>query len=435
MATAEPLESAKERFAQGDFPECLRLLTFAFIKDHDNRDCYVLAAMCLRQMKADAEAELFERALANFENYAGFFDLGYHFIDVGHERLAIPMLERAFKLSPGNTEVALELAIAKCGRFQPFEARKVLLECEFSEGFWLRYQFHWSSLLCGITDGAEQFIKDSRRRFLAEAASHEIRGALYALDKLDELRLRLTLLPDPKPLIMHWHFLQYGAAILEYFDDREGQEGLQVAGGRWVYVGLSYKQMASTLIKLKQYLKAIERSPSLILSMPDRDSTIIAHAAARLFGLPLTVIPDPANVGWEESLLIAANNWNLENAAIEKVLKGQSVFAFNLNWLQQGPITPDIAGLMSQYCSFPWSKDRLQIDPESNERIVLPEDLRDPEEIAAEFNVESTEPDEYFPEILDFYNQNALYLKGGRLGGTKRWRFITDSPVPGNYFC
>ena len=436
MATAtDPLETAKENFAQGKHQECLRMLTFAFNDTPDNRDCYQMAALCLRQMNAEIEAKLFEDALSSFDNYKSFFDLGFHFVDVGHDRMAIPMLQRAFKLSPGNGGVGLELAIALCSRFRPQEAREVLMQCDLAANFWIGYQFYWSSLLCGLTDGVEQFIKESRRLFLSQAATHEIKGALYALDKLDEFRLRLTLLEDPQPIIMHWHFIQYGAAILDYFDDREGQQGMQVAGGRWVYVGISYKQLSITLNKLKRYLQAIGREPKLILSMADRDSTIIAHGAAKIFGLPMTEIADPSAIGWEESLIIAAQNHSYEGANIERILKGQTVFSFNLDWLNKGPCTPDLAGMMSQYCTWPWSKDRLIVDPETKERQEAEDDNRSPEEIAEEFGQELEEFEPEFEQVLDFYKQNMLYLKGGRLGGSKRWRFITDSPVPGSYFC
>src|SRR6185295_19382987 len=94
----DPLESARAKYEEHDYPECLRLLTFAFTDNPDNRGSYELAASCLRQMKAEDEAALFEAALADFDNYKPFFDLGYHFIDAGHDRLAIPMLQRSFSL-------------------------------------------------------------------------------------------------------------------------------------------------------------------------------------------------------------------------------------------------------------------------------------------------------------------------------------------------
>lgn len=430
-----PLTMAKSKFDEQNYQECLRLLIFAFTQNSSNRDCYELAAACLRQMKADDEVKLFEAALAAFDDYRPFFDLGYHFVEAGHDRLAIPMLLRSFYLNPGNSDVGLELAIALCGRFQPDQAREVLLQCDLVSSFWVAYQYFWASMLCNIRDGAEQFIKESRRQFLAEAASHEVRGALYALDKLDEMRLRLQAIGAPKPLIRDWHFIQYGAAILDYFDDRDGQEGYKVAGGRWVYIGVSYQQLSITLTKLKRLMHILGREPRLVLSMPDRDSKIIAQAVANMFKLPLTVIADPANIAFEESLLVAANNLNLAGAQIERILKHQTVFSFNLDWLSQGPNTPDITGIMSQYCVFPWSKDRLVVEPGTNNRVSAPEDTRSPEEIAAEFSQEIDDMDPHFAEVLDFYKNYAPYLKGGRLGGGKRWRFITDSPVPGNYFC
>lgn len=429
----DPLESAKENFAQGKYQECLRLLTFAFNQNPDNRDSYVLAGMCLKQMGADDEAKMFEHVVSQFDSSKAFFDLGYHFIDAGHDRLAVPMLERAFKLEPGNSNIGLELAIALCALFQPAQAREVLLQCDLSSSFWVGYQFYWSSLLCGITDGAEQFSKESRRQFLSQAASHEIRGALYALDKLDELRIRLAVMQKPPLEIQYWHFIQYGAAILDYFN--EDEEQLNVAGGRWVYVGVSYQQLATTLNKLHRLLNELGKSPRQIIGLPDQDSAIIATAAGKIFDLPVQIVSKANEASQDDSLLIAANNWNLVEVPLERVLKGQTVFAFNHNWLNQGPNTPDVSGLMTQYCTWPWSKDRLLIDPETNQRMEVEEDTRSIEEIANEFAYPVADLGDKFADLLSFYKDNSVYLKGGRLGGNKRWRFIPDSPVPGSYFC
>ncbi len=434
-AAVDPLEQAKENFSLGRYQECLRLLTFAFTENPDNRDCYVLAAMCLRQMNAESEAKLFDQVLASFDDSEVFFKLGYHFMDVGHDRLAIPILKRAFALDPGNNNIGLELAIACCGQFQPESARRILSECDLASNFWLAYQYYWSSMLCGITDGVEQFSKESRRQFLSQAASHEIRGALYALDKMDEFRIRLAALGKPEQHVMYWHFLQYGSAILDYFDNREGQNGLEVAGGRFVYVGISFAQLTITLNKLRHFLTELGKNVKRVISLPDRDSSIIASGAAKILDLPLQIVDDPQRASIEETLLVAANSWDLEKTPIERVLKGQTVFAFNHNWLKAGTSTADVIGLMSQYCTWPWSKERLVIDPKTKQRMEAEEDTRSVEEIAFEFGNQLNDFEPEFAGQLEFYKRNAVYLKGSRLGGNKRWRFITDSPVPGNYFC
>lgn len=428
-------ESAKEHFDKGNFSECLRLLVFALTASPDNLQCYELASACLQKIGAPDEAALFDRAISNFEDPDAFYDLGYHFIDVGHDRLAVPLLERSLKLRPGDANIALELAIAYCGQFNPQKARAILSTVERGQNFWVNYQYYWSSLLCGTDDSTDRFIKESRRQFLSEAASNEIRGALYALDKLDELRMRLSLVKDPLPIVMHWHFIQYGAAILEYFDDRNNQNGLAVAGGRWVYVGISYSQLALTLRKLKTFLATLNRMPKTLLTIDDRDSMIIAAAVGKILRAPVEIVTEPNTISREESLLVVANNWNLGKFPIERVAKGQTIFAFNINWLDEGPCAPDVCGLMSQYCTYPWSKDRLEIDPETKQRKEAVEDKRDPEEIAEEIAAEVISEDELFPQTMDFYKSVADYLKGGKLGGQKRWRFITDSPVPGSYFC
>ena len=134
------------------------------------------------------------------------------------------------------------------------------------------------------------------------------------------------------------------------------------------------------------------------------------------------------------TLLVAADNRQLRDMALLPVLEQLSIFALNMHWLHRGGITPDIAGVMNQSFTLPWSGDMLQLDPETRE-ITSPEpDTRPVSVIAQELAATEAEEDPYFDDTLHFYEARADFLKGGVRGGRARLAFHPDSPVPGSYF-
>jgi tetratricopeptide (TPR) repeat protein len=430
----EHLESAREALDEGNPQEALRRLTYGFGADVEYTPLYELAVTCLRQIDGEEEAQLFEEARDDFDDAEPFYALGYHFVEVRRYELAIPFLERAHALAPRREDVALELALAYNSRFRPQDARDLLQPPHLRQSFWNGYEYHWASLLCNRPQGVERFVDDSCAGIAdAELDVHTHHTLLFVLDKMAEVLMRLQAFPDPRPLVQDWHFIQYGAAILDYFDDRTAEDGLEVAGGRWVVLWGSAGHIAMILHKLKRWLIALDRLPQRVVGLPDRDSEIVARAAAHLLELPFVSAEDESPAQ-PHTLLVAADNRQLTDSGLMPVLEGQTLFALNQHWLHRGGITPDVAGVMTQTLTLPWSGENVQVDPETR-RVTRPEPDTRPAHVIAQ-ELAGTEPhhDPRFDDILAFYQARADYLKGGRRGGDLRLPFLSDSPVPGAYF-
>lgn len=452
-------EELKQKLVDGKFAECWSKISLAFPDLPETVEKYRLAAdsLCHLDPASGELAGLFNQAAENFEKPGPFYELGYFMLDANNKELAKSMFLRALSLDPNNSDVALELAVLHCGLREPEQARILLRRFDHSI-FWIAYQYYVASLLCNYSEGIKNFIDDSRPHFYSPSAGYIIE----ALDKLEEMNIRLQTLPQPQPQIRDWHYIQYGAAVLDYMPTRY----LNATGGRQVLFEVRYDQLNLSINKLKHLVNELGRLPNLVVSLPDRDSQIIAHAISKLFQLPLSVMDDPGKVvyknemmlarwfNWssdkfpallqsdkEDSLLVAASSRALYAVDCAKVLKNQTVFVFSLDWLGYGMDTPDIAGWMSQETIFPWEK--YQFGNQLNEPLIVAkrnEDTRTPELIANEFagqisEIPSADGDIWkFEDIIEFYKQHASNLKGGVHGGNKRLRFLTDSPVPSTYY-
>ena len=433
----ENLQLARASLAQGDATECLRLLGFGFGADSTLKPLYEVARQALQQLQAPEEAALFERALSDFGSAKPFYDLGYHFVGVGSDRLAIPFLERAHALAPGDIDIANELCLALCGQFQPARGADVLaqvLEPLDSRPFWPWFQLQWARLLTNQPTGIAEWITESRAVLSAAGLSEEQRANTgYVLDKLEAALHRLQSVPDPRPLVQDWHFIQYGAAILDYMDDSVTEGGLEVAGGRHVATWGQVGDVRRVLEKLKQFLDATGQKPQVVIALEDRDSQIIALAAAQVLALPYE-IASAQNIGRAKALIVAGDNRAIDWNALRVVAQEQVLFAFSHHWLAGSAVTPDISGLMAQSYYLPWNGNAMRVDPETHEVTRSEPDERDPSEIAAEIARATFEPDPRWPEILGFYASRREMLSNS-VPGKPRLPFITDSPVPGSFFC
>ena len=436
---AQPyLKAAQAAWKAADPRGALRELAQGLRADAGHKPLYKLAAKCLRALEAEDEAQLLEAALADFRSAEAFFAPGLYYARDQNFELALPLLERAHTLAPKRLDVALELAQSYTSRFRPQDACAALQRAGFADNFWATFEFYWAALLCQrhLTEIAE-FVELGRANVAHADLDADSRSHLtYALDKLAQALARLRAFPpETPPRIWDWHFLQYGAAILDYCDARVAEDALDIAGGRWVAVWITSAKVAMLLDKLHRLLTALERAPQRIIALPDRDSEIIGRAAALLFDLPFELADEEASeaLAQPHSLLIAADQRQLEIASLLPVLEGQTVFALNLHWLRHGGMTPDIAGLTSQALYLPW-EGALQVDPETRQVNRTAPDDRPAESIAQELAATTPEQDAHFAETLAFYRARAAYLKGGRYGGDLRLPFHSDSPVPGSYF-
>jgi len=411
-------------------------LRSGFAVDPAHRTLYALAAESLRQLGGENEALLFEQALARFDTYQPFFELGYHFIEVGNDALAVPFLERAHALAPTDVPTATELALAVTAQFRPCRGREVLAKTNYTSSFSAAYQYHWCSLLCekGEAETAE-FIDGGRNAVRTGGVPAQWASEVTVmLDKLDACRERMQAIGKPEPFVRDWHFIQYGAAVLDFFDERSAEEGLSVAGGRYVYQSSDAASLYGILERLGRFLEILQRRPAQVLYVADRDSEIVGRAVAAVLGLPVDVAT-AENVAGPHRLIVASDNHALADIAEALLIphEAQTVFSLVMDWLEPGVLTPDISGVMAQHFVLPWQSG-LRIDPDTRQAVRTEPDTRPAAEIAAELLSAEPTPDPRFErETLPFYQRLRTLLKGVR-EGDRRLRFSRDSPVPGAYF-
>ncbi|MEN2776427.1 hypothetical protein ABCY62_15500 [Acetivibrio clariflavus] len=429
--------AAKKAFDEGDYSESLRLQTFAFCIDPDFTPTYELAVLTLEKLGAHDEASLFKNAITDFNNYKPFYDLGHHFINADNYRMAIPFLQRSLILSRNSLGVAMELAIAYTAQFQPEKGMELLKRIDLGDSFWAWCQLYWCSLLSNKPDGIEEFISRTRMQFFKDnsAIRNKNTAAIYAaISKLEECLLRYKTVENPEYIIRIWHYIQYGAAILDYFDNSIAENALKVAGGRYVAKFGSNSDVKMIICKLKEYLIKLERYPESIYILPGRNSEILGKAISKIFGV------DCKQYNRNESVqngLIVAGDTSEFNGYPELVnITGNTVtFALNHNWLENSLIAPDVCGFMTQMYIFPWEGGSPKINPETNKIDKSEPDLRPAEEIAESIAKEEVEINPDFKDILEFYYERKDYLKGGLKDSFKRLHYNTDSPVKGSYFC
>jgi tetratricopeptide (TPR) repeat protein len=425
---AGDLMVARAAFHDGDARAALLRLIPIFEADASFTPAYALASDCLRALGGDAEAALFQAAAAHLQDSRPLYELGRHFVDADRERLAIPFLERALALAPGDPNVALQLAAALTAERQPQRARDVLENVDRSSGS-VAHQYYWSTLLTGRSDGVHEFVSDGRQALEQDAdrlGAYAVKLYSARLDELDDCATRFERIDHPQARVRDWQYIQYGAAILDEW------ECMEVAGGRYVMQCATYTQVATILHRLRQTLTALNHYPVCVLGLADRDSEITARAAAEVLGVPYAPATQSL-VGTPGALIIVGDAQSTMYVEELRVAQpNQTLFALNLQWTSGAEITPDIAGLLSQTFFPPWGA-QLKLNPTSKGLEQTVPDNRPAYEVAAE--VAATRPlvSSRFDEVLDFLVQHAVFLKAGR-AGSRRSHFRKDSPIPGAAF-
>lgn len=429
--TIKHLKSAEENFAKGEYEKALLNLKWGFKEDNEYQPLYQLAIQVLDKLEASEEKNLFENALANFKQFQPFYDLGYHFIDIGNYDLAQSFYEKALKIDPSSTDTAYELSLAYSARFNTKKALEVLENTDISYDFWAIYRLHQCKIWNNQTEGVKGFIEQVKKRLQQEDRNDDTDFAKEKIEELEEVFSRYNLLGNPETHIREWHFIQHGAAVLDYFEDTEEY----VAGGRYVALWGTMESVREVLEKLRLFLITIHKNPIKVLSLPDRNSEIISKAVSILLKTDFEFLTEE-NINEENIIIVAGDNDSFNG--VEKIFsiqKNQTVFSLNLNWFNNAMISPDIAGFMTQTYSFPWEGGGLRIIDDETQKIERTEpDNRAAEVIADQLVNIEPEINQEFQDTLNFYTKVQDYLKGSSKDTQKRLNFIPDSPVPASYF-
>lgn len=399
-------------YKQQHYAKSLEQLVRGLQIDVDYKPFYLLARDIFAKLNGIEERRLFAIALSDFEDFQAFFDLGYHFIDTEHYELAAALLEKALQLEPTNIDAAYELAFAYMARFKIQAALNALKRVNYESDFWAAYLYYQCKLWLNQPEGVADFINDVKA-LLKNNVIHESSELIN--DKILELEESLkryhTLTLSNKKLLRDWHFIQYGGVILHYFEANKSR-----AGGRYLDLTGTHTLVHLVLSKLVNYLSTLERLPQRILALPDADSIVLGKVLGHLLKIPceyLEIVED-----FTQCLIVAADSRSLNGVEpLIEISPQQTVFAFNHSWLKRSMIVPDVIGVMTQHYESPWAALNLTADSASLDHLV--------QEILAT----SISLDAEFKDDLAFYQKQALWLKGGEQGGSKRSPYSIESPV------
>lgn len=132
----ERLLKAKEAFDKGEYRECLGMIIEAFDQDVDYMPLYRLSADCLAKSGGQEEQVLFEQVLSQPDNFETYRQLGAHFFENGHARMAKPFLRKALSLQPTDVYTAHLLAISYARNFEMEQALSTLENIDLQKDFW-----------------------------------------------------------------------------------------------------------------------------------------------------------------------------------------------------------------------------------------------------------------------------------------------------------
>lgn len=425
----ELLQNAKQQFDKGEHQQAFQTLASAFRQDADYKPLYEFATTCLAALEADEEKELFQNAVQNFNKAEPFNRLGSHFSGGGDYMIAQPFLKRALALDKSNVDTAHDLAIAYARRFSIKEAIEALESVNVHVDFWGLWFLAKLKILNNEINDASVFITRLEKAFEGEENSDETEIPRLKVNELKEMLQRHKTIAEPQTHIRDWQFIQYGGAVLDYFDS----DDQYVAGGRYVASWGSHESIREVIEKLKNFIAALQVPIDAVKFLPDRNSEIVGNAISKVLNLPGDVLN--VNEANERCLIVAADSASLNEYEFNTVSKGQVVFALNHSWLQSCMISPDITGFMTQSYYFPWDGNGFKVvDPESGQLEKTAPDDRTSDEIAEDIaNAKFDSPDN--SEVLSFYKERREYLKGiGSKANNQRYNFMVESPVPGAYF-
>ncbi|QKW37208.1 hypothetical protein HUT06_27010 [Actinomadura sp. NAK00032] len=311
------------------------------------------------------------RAMARKQEPQQLYDFGYACIERGIAFLAIPPLRRAVELMPDEPALVMELVSALERENRHAEAVSVLEPRVDAFDPWpARYLLAYNALFSGDVARAEREagrlpapadeqwlpVRDRLARMLARAV------AVRAVAPLDARDLR------------GWHFALTGG-LLTTISPYGFEDGMT---GRFAYMSDGLGMCRRSLDRLRLVLDAAGRRPASVGLLPDRSSTILGLAAARLLGLPA----EPFAPGRPDVLVVAYDLNETEAGGLRERAEGQVLFEHASCWTDPPTVSADVTGFLHQVVKSPWG-EQLRMVPGGRPETVPPDD-RPVEELAAE---------------------------------------------------
>ncbi|HEU4326314.1 MAG TPA: hypothetical protein VFS21_24450 [Roseiflexaceae bacterium] len=378
----DPLDQAEAELVQGDAHRAfttLRPLLFDEALAGESARFVEVLTLFARVGAALAGEEFGAKVRAAAErpdDIRALYDLGYDLIEQGLPAAAVTVLTRANALHPGQEAVVTELVAALERDMRYGAARAVLLGERglLLDSFMCRYLLVFNSLMSGDLVGARAGLDTLRpgpepgEQVMAARVTRMVARceAVAGLTPLDGRDLR------------GWHLGLTGGLLLH-----RSPHGEESMAGRYAFVQDNEELCAAGVRLAEAAAAALGQRPPQVFAPADRDSAILAHAAALILGLPL--VPWPTEGSTKPGLIVVYDLDNLDSQTLATLLErrpGQLLWAHASCWTHDLSITADLTTFLYQHCRSPWG-EQLRFTPERHETYTHPADTAPVEQIAA----------------------------------------------------
>lgn len=459
----EMVKQAQQMAGEGNLPQALQQMAFAFQLDVSSD--VVLNATCelLKQMAQAAgdpnsvEMQLFEAVRDNRENAEAYYQIGSHFFQVGQTFIAGPFLFRARQLAGAAVDqMSLQIDVELGQVLMELSEYQGAVECfqrlndnygglplelilKMSECFGLIRKTEEAHMLYDLIPEEDITQNPPILEWFEETGDLLARVEDFE-DEEEELDLRA------------WHYVQTRAMLLASNPDEN------VPGERFIFFQPSEQDVAQIIGLAAAGLDQKGYAPNRIVWLGES-----SEALARTFAEWWDIEPDNlrlykpgdnADSEDELTLLVMSHSYDftnlispeeveqagsqealmeLQNARLAELVlarEGMIIFMLDVRWTERQPITPDIAGFLSQVCNLPW-ENRLSVDQETQTATPI-EETRDPvtiaKDVAKGFPSEE-ECESYARDLLEDYAMCTDLILDHRDGSLKRKSMVTHSPV------
>lgn len=414
----EVLTSIDDHLSGGDVPGAVRLLQFHAEQVPLDR----LAAVLDRAGTATGFDDLAQAArdvVAQPDDPARLYHLGYACIERGIARTAIPVLAAALAMAPGALPIIDELVTAYEDTHRYGDAVAVLEANESVLRDWPeRYLLAFNALMSGDVAKARHWAdRLSPPDQTWAPARRRIAGMLDRAGRVGPLDAR-SLRP--------WHFV-LNASVLATLSPYGFDDGMN---GRYAFLQDTMAGCATTLARLRPFVG----TASSVTVLPDRSSHILGLAAGRLLDLPTR--PWPSDM--DNAVIVAYDLAAVDRAilvALRERAPGSILVEHASCWTNPPPVAADFVGLMHQTVIEPWGEQLIAPPGEGVQRTEP--DTRPAEEVAGEIVAAQARDDaEALPD--DTAEHLAAFVRG--LGDAwpatgPRDRVWSPGPVPSSSFA
>jgi hypothetical protein len=387
--------------------------------------------------------ELVRRATSRPGDVKALYALGYQLIEQSAHELAATVLLRAYRQLPSQEPVLFELIAALEGMGNHAEAVRILREQpeRVENHFMCRYLLTYNELMSGNLDEARHLFP-GLEALLARVGTkaREFQDFSFMVERIRQMLARADAVRGATPLDLEdlrgWHFVVSGGVLL-HLSPYGFKEGMR---GRYAFLQDSEELCLEGIRRVGRVLAQTGRRPPRVFVLPDRDSAILAHATARVLGLP--AVPWPEQGSEEPGLIVAYDLGTLEKPLLEGLRHhhpGQVLWSHALEWTGEPPFTADLTTFLYQMNTSPWGA-RLQMNSETQQ----PEQTapaEGPVEVLAEGVVSASLPESALEDlpVLERLVSAMARVEGRAAGdlfleqGTRRSPLM-DSPVKSSHF-